>query len=191
MKNWLPIPQKFFLVSGTGTHVRQLVSFELALRDAGLEPFNFCPLTSIVPPQCELISPVEGIGLLKPHYGMVVPCVLSQDQTETPRQLISASIGVAVPKNRSHYGYLTEYHASGMNEEETKEVAEDMAATMLGSSLGILPEENIPWAERRTRYIQSGQFELLTSVSKTVHGFWDGTGLRKWSTVIAMAVFVF
>jgi arginine decarboxylase len=46
------IPRKLFFTKGVGTHKEQLHSFELALRDAGIEKCNLVQVSSIMPPGC-------------------------------------------------------------------------------------------------------------------------------------------
>ena len=54
------IPRKVFFTSGVGTHPEHLESFEVALRDAGIEKFNLVTVSSILPPNCDIVSGEEG-----------------------------------------------------------------------------------------------------------------------------------
>ena len=56
----LLVPKKMFFTKGVGSHKHELRSFELALRDAGIEKCNIVHVSSIFPPNCELISKNEG-----------------------------------------------------------------------------------------------------------------------------------
>ena len=60
------VPQKIFLTKGVGSHKEELHSFELALRDAGIEKCNLVQVSSIYPPGCKLISKAQGIKELHP-----------------------------------------------------------------------------------------------------------------------------
>ena len=60
------IPTKAFLTKGVGRHREKLTSFEMALRDAHLANFNLVRVSSIFPPQCELVDREEGLSMLKP-----------------------------------------------------------------------------------------------------------------------------
>ncbi len=60
------LPTKIFLTRGSGQHKEKLVSFEIALREAGINPFNLVRVSSIFPPGCELVSREEGLKLLSP-----------------------------------------------------------------------------------------------------------------------------
>ena len=45
------IPKRMFFTKGVGYHRNKLQSFELALRDAGVEICNLVTISSIYPPQ--------------------------------------------------------------------------------------------------------------------------------------------
>src|SRR6185369_6330639 len=60
------VPSKIFLTKGVGTHKHELRSFELALRDAGIEKCNLVTVSSILPPRCKLISRKQGQQLIQP-----------------------------------------------------------------------------------------------------------------------------
>jgi len=53
-------PTKVFLTKGVDVHKDKLASFELALRDAGIEKYNLVFVSSILPPNCKIISREEG-----------------------------------------------------------------------------------------------------------------------------------
>lgn len=115
------VPQRIFLTKGKGRHKEKLASFELALRDAGIAPFNLVKISSIFPPGCQLISKQEGIKYL--HPGQIVFLVMSENATDEPQRLLSASIGLAIPNDPTHYGYLSEHHSFGQDEKEAGQYA--------------------------------------------------------------------
>ena len=55
------VPRKIFFTKGVGTHKEELHSFELALRDAGIEKCNLVQVSSILPPGCKVISKAKGL----------------------------------------------------------------------------------------------------------------------------------
>lgn len=128
------VPTKMFFTKGVGVARQQLMSFEMALRNAGIEKFNLVSVSSIMPPGCQRITKEKGLELLKP--GEVVFCVLARNATNEPNRLIAASIGCAVPAEDNQYGYLSEHHSFGETDEKTSDMAEDLAATMLGHHVG-------------------------------------------------------
>ncbi|PIO01822.1 pyruvoyl-dependent arginine decarboxylase, partial [Candidatus Micrarchaeota archaeon CG09_land_8_20_14_0_10_60_16] len=83
------VPLKVFMTKGVGRHKDKLHSFELALRDAGIEKCNLVLVSSILPPGCEILSKAKGIELLKP--GQITFCVMSRNESNEPNRLISAS----------------------------------------------------------------------------------------------------
>ena len=93
------VPTKVFLTRGQGAHKEKLVSFEIALRQAGIAPFNLVRVSSIFPPHCRIISKAAGLKLLDP--GQILFVVLSENATDEPGALISASIGLAGPDDPS------------------------------------------------------------------------------------------
>ncbi|MCX8152192.1 MAG: arginine decarboxylase, pyruvoyl-dependent [Archaeoglobaceae archaeon] len=129
------LPRKVFFTKGVGRHSDALVSFELALRDAGVERFNLVPVSSIYPPYCEIVSTEEGLKELV--SGQIVFCVMAKMTSCEQGKKIFASIGAAIPPDQSLNGYLTEYHGYCNGEED--DVAAKNAAYMLKTAFGIEP----------------------------------------------------
>ena len=50
------------------------------------------------------------------------------------------------------YGYISEHHGHGMTREESGDYCEDLAATMLASTLGIGFDPDAAWNERKRVY---------------------------------------
>jgi len=178
------VPRYVFFTKGVGKHKNYLQSFESALRSAGIEKYNIVKVSSILPPNCKIISRKKGLSMLKP--GQIIYCVMSENSTNEPHRLIAASIGVAIPANRENYGYLAEYHSFGETDEKAGEIAEDMAATMLATTLGIKFDPDKAWDERKQEYRASGLIIKTSNITQSAKG--DKNGL--WTTVIAAAVFV-
>lgn len=183
------IPTRFFLTRGKGHHKEKLASLELALREAGIAPFNLVKASSIIPPYCTLVSKEEGLTLLKP--GQIVFLVMSENATDEFHRLVSASIGVALPNDPKHYGYLSEHHSFGQDEKEAGEYAEDLAAymlaTTLGINLGINFDTNQIWNEQKSVFqITDNLTVSTTNITQMTRG---EKGL--WTTAIAAAIFIF
>jgi len=178
------LPVKLFFTKGVGIHKEYLTSFELALRSAGIAPYNLVTVSSIFPPNCRRISREEGLKLLAP--GSIVHCVMARNATNEPNRLVAASIGVAQPRDPGQYGYLSEHHPFGETEEKAGEYSEDLAATMLATTLGIEFDSNTAWDEREQLYKASGQIIKTMNFTQSAVGNKDGF----WTTVIASAVFV-
>lgn len=178
------VPKKVFFTKGVGHHTEELASFELALRDAGIEKYNLVTVSSIFPPHCEIIDKEEGLKLLKP--GQIVFCVMSKLTSNEPHRLIVASVGCAIPKERNNYGYLSEYHAYGENEREAGDYAEDLATMMLATTLGIEFDEDASWDEKRQIWRISDKIVISSSIAQEAI-----VQKKKYTTVLSAAVFVF
>ncbi|MFH1322157.1 MAG: arginine decarboxylase, pyruvoyl-dependent [Bacteroidota bacterium] len=178
------VPTNLFLTKGAGVHKDCLGSFEAALRVAGIEKFNLVYVSSIFPPNCKEVRRSAGIKLLKP--GQIVYCVMARNQTSEPNRLISSSIGVALPKDGNHYGYLSEHHAFGEKAMKSADYAEDLAATMLATTLGIAFDPNQAWDERKQVYKASDHIFKTRSICQSAEGNKDGL----WTTTIAAAIFI-
>ena len=177
------VPKRMFLTKGVGVHKDKLASFEAALRSAGIEKCNLVYVSSILPPGCRIVSKEEGLKSLKP--GQITFCVMARVETSEPNRLVCASIGLAVPKDNSNkYGYLSEHHAYGETAKKAGDYAEDLAATMLATTLGIEFDSNTAWDEREQVYKASGQILKTTENTQSAEGNKDGM----WTTVIAAAV---
>ena len=178
------VAKKLFLTKGVGVAEDKLTSFEYALRDAGIAGTNIVLISSIFPPKAKLIPRKDGLKLIKP--GQVLFTIYSRNQTNEPQRLISASVGIAQPKDRSKYGYLSEYDAFGKNESNAGDYAEDIAAQMLASSLGIPFDVDKNWDEKRQQWTISGKIYKTKNITQTAKG--DKKG--RWTTVFAAAVLI-
>jgi len=173
-----------FFTKGVGEHREKLASFELALRDARIAHLNIVTVSSIFPPNCKIVEIQEGLSHLEP--GEITYCVMAKEQIAEPGRRIVAAIGLAIPAEPGRYGYLSEHHGFGQTELEAGEYAEDLAASMLATTLGIEfnPEED--YDERREVYRMSGKIVESEHMSQGALGA-EG---RLWTTVLAAGVFV-
>ena len=166
-----------------GRHKESLSSFELALRDANISKYNLVTVSSIVPPGCKQITWEQGVEMLKP--GEIVFLVLARNSTNEPHRLLAATIGVAVPSDPADYGYLSEHHSFGQTEETAGDYAEDLAATMLATTMGIPFDVNAAWDERENYFKASGRIIKTANVTQSAIG-----DKSLWTSVVAGAVFV-
>jgi arginine decarboxylase len=178
------IPNYFFLTKGVGKHKEQLQSFELALRNAGIHHCNLVNVSSIVPPGCKMLSREQGLQMVQP--GEITFVVLARNATKEPHRLVASSIGVAIPSGKNHYGYLSEHHSFGQTDEAAGDYAEDLAATMLATTMGIQFDPETAWDERKQLFKTSGMIIKTANITQSATG--DKNGL--WTTTIAAAVFV-
>lgn len=177
------VPTHMFLTRGVGIHKEKLASFEQALRSAGIAYCNLVSVSSILPPECKIIPRKRGLELLNP--GEITYCVMARSETNERSRLISASIGLAIPTDRSTYGYLSEHHAHGETDEESGEYTEDLAAQMLATTLGIEFDPNSAWKEREQVFKMGGKIVQTKHITQSAIG-----KPNVWTTVVACAVFI-
>ncbi len=185
LKTDIMIPKQVFFTKGAGVHKDKLASFELALREAGIEKCNLVYVSSIFPPNCKIISKKKGLKMIKP--GQITYCVMARNGTSEPNRLISASIGLAVPSDSNNYGYLSEHHSFGETARKSGDYAEDLAATMLATTLGIPFDPDLAWDARKQVYKASKYiFETRNTCQSS-----EGNKHGKWTTVVAAAIMLF
>jgi len=178
------VPKQMFLTKGMGKHKEKLTSFEMALRAAGIAQYNLVKVSSIFPPGCKIITRERGLKHLSP--GEVVFCVMSENSTNEPHRLLASSVGLAIPKEKESYGYLSEHHGFWQKEDDAGDYAESLAAQMLATTLGVEFDENASWDEQKEYYRISDKIVKTTNITQTAIG--DKNGL--WTTVITAAVFI-
>jgi len=149
---------------------------------ADIAHFNLVRVSSIFPPRCKLVNKREGLRHI--HPGEVVFCVLSQNSTNEPHRLIAASLGIAIPSNPKHYGFLSEHHSFGQKEGVAGDYAEDLAASMLATILGVDFDPEVSYNEKKELWRISGQIVKTTNATQSAIGDKDGL----WTTVIAGAI---
>jgi arginine decarboxylase len=179
------VPKAVFFTKGAGKHRTKLQSFELALRDADIEVFNLVRVSSIFPPHCKVIPRSRGMAQLQP--GQITHVVLAEASTNEPSRMVGAGIGLAVPAQGEQYGYISEHHDFGITEPKLRDLVEDMAATMLATTLGIEFDPETAYDKRKETYHMSGKIVQTRACVQTAEGDKDGL----WTTVVAAAVFVF
>ncbi len=176
------VPTKIFFTKGVGRHKDYLSSFEAALRNAGIEICNLVTVSSIFPPGCKRISREEGLKEINP--GQITFAVMARNSTNEPNRLIASSIGVAIPANGKQYGYLSEYHPFGVKEKIAGDYAEDLAAQMLATTLGVEFDAEVDWNEREQVFKMSGKIVKTFNITQSAEG--NRTGL--WTTVVTAAI---
>lgn len=178
------IPGEAFFARGVGRHRNRLESFELALRNAGIEKYNLVRVSSIFPPNCRIIAAKKGLSRLR--AGQIVHVVLAEASTDEPSRLVGAGVAIAQPVEGHQYGYISEHHAFGMKGQKLADAVEDMAASMLASTLGLEFDSDADYDERKQVYEMSGKMVGTRSCVQTATGHKDGL----WTTVVAAVVFL-
>lgn len=176
------VPKKVFFTKGVGVNRHKLQSFEGALRKAGIAHLNLVQVSSIFPPHAEIVSRKSGLTLVE--SGQIVHAVIARAETNEPNRLVAASVGLATPADKSHYGYLSEHHSFGQTARICGDYSEDLAASMLATTLGIEFDPATAYDERKEIFRMSGRIVHTQSTTQSARGDKDGL----WTTVIAAAV---
>ena len=176
------VPREVFFTKGVGKHRNRLQSFELALRHAGIEKGNLVRVSSILPPECKILPKARGLERL--NAGQITFVVLAEASTNEPSRMVGAGIGLAKPASGNQYGYISEHHGFGMKEKTLADYVEDMAATMLATTLGIEFNPETAYDERKEIYKMSGKIVSTRATVQTAEGDKDGL----WTTVVSAAV---
>ena len=178
------VPKKVFFVKGIGYHKSKLGAFEQALRNAGIEKFNLVNVSSILPPHCVEISKEDGLEQLRP--GQILYIVMSRAESKELERVVCASIGVAMPADKDQYGYLSEHHTYGEKPEKTGDYAEELAAEMLATTLGIDFNPEADYDEKREVFKMAG--EIVETKHITEHA--TSKKENEWASVVVAAVFI-
>jgi arginine decarboxylase len=131
-----------------------------------------------------MVSREQGLKMVQP--GEITFVVLARNATNEPHRLLASTIGVAIPSGKNQYGYLSEHHSYGLTDDKAGDYAEDLAATMLATTMGIQFDPETAWDERKQLFKTSGMIIKTTNITQTAIG--DKNGL--WTTTVAAAVFV-
>lgn len=178
------VPKKVFFVSGKGFHKSKLAAFEQALRDAGIEKYNLVNVSSIFPPYCIEINKEDGLKQLRP--GQIVFAVLARLTSNEFNRLICAAIGVAKPSDKGNYGYLSEHHSYGVKPEKVGDIAEDLAAEMLATTLGVPFDPNANYDEKKEVFKMDGKIVE----TKSITAYATVREEDEWASVLAAAIFI-
>ena len=176
------VASRIFLTTGKGVATAKLVSFEMALRDAGIAHLNLVRVSSIFPPQCRIIKREVGAPELMP--GQIQYVVLSECATNEPLRQIAVSIGMAIPEDRGTHGYISEHHSYGETDKKAGDFAEDLAAQMLATTQGLEFDQDKSWDERKEIWKISKKIVRTINHTETARGDKNG----RWTTVVAAAV---
>ncbi len=178
------VPKKVFFVKGIGYHKSKLGAFEQALRNAGIEKFNLVNVSSILPPHCVEISKKDGLERLLP--GQILYIVMSRAESKELGRVVCASIGVAMPADKDQYGYLSEHHTYGEKPEKTGDYAEELAAEMLATTLGIDFNPEADYDEKREVFKMAGEIVETKHITE----YATSKKENEWASAVVAAVFI-
>ena len=111
---------------------------------------------------------------------------MTECATDEAHRLTTASIGLAIPNDSEHYGYLSEHHSFGQKEKEAGQYAQALAAYMLATTIGENFDTSQIWVEGKSVYKISDRITVRTrNITQTIKG---EKGL--WTTALAAAIFI-
>ena len=177
------VPKAVFLTKGVGIHSERLNSFEEALREARISSLNLVTVSSIVPPHCRLLDIEEGLKLLSP--GQLTFSVMSKCDSDEEGRLMAAAVAILLPEDPDDYGYISEFHAHGMESGEVEDWVCDQAAELYASAKGLKINWKRAWSAEDEKYtLEERSFspKYVVSMARGKKG--------KWVTTVAAAVFI-
>ncbi len=156
------VPKRIFFTKGVGVHREELHSFELALRDAGIEKCNLVKVSRIMPPGCKVVSRPNGLKELKP--GAITFCVMSRCCSTEMRRCSHASVAVRAGEGRQGTSASTSF----ARRKNWPGICEDLAAAMLAST-SELTQRRREWDEKKELFRISGKIvRTLNSTQSSI-----------------------
>lgn len=107
---------KITLTTGKGEGSTFLSAFDAALMDAGVHNFNLICLSSIIPPNSDLIK--EKFITDERDFGKRLYVVMAREQSDAAGEFIGSAIGFYQFKDGSKRGVFVEHHFKGNSHEE-------------------------------------------------------------------------
>src|SRR6266705_372415 len=125
---WKPVT-KAATTSGSAEGETSLNAFDNALLAAGIGNINLVKVSSILPPEAEVID----LPRLRP--GAIVPTAFAAITSEVPGEVVAAAVGWARPEDRTKNGVIMEFH-----DKATRDEAEGMIVHMLEEAFRVRGE---------------------------------------------------
>lgn len=109
---------------GSGVGPTRLAAFDHALREAGVADFNLVRLSSIIPPQAEVVE-VKASDQIAGGHGDLLYCVYADAYASTPGEEAWAGVAWATAGDGTGAGLFVEHHGSS-----EASVRRDLRATL-------------------------------------------------------------
>ena len=185
------IPRRVFFTAGTGQHELERVAIQHAMRQAGVSQCNLVKVSSILPPDTQIITRAQGIRLLRP--GNIVFAIIAQSETNEPHQRITPAIAWANPEKRGVPGYIAEVEedlAKGKSEETAADEVGEEAITIVAETLRVKVDSKRKW-NRRKRMTRIGRTNVgIGYLAASTEGPEERDGRTDFAAAIVLAVFV-
>jgi arginine decarboxylase len=161
------------------------------MREAGVSQCNLVKVSSILPPETEIISRERGLRLLRP--GNIVFAIIAQAQTNEPHQRITPAIAWANPDKRGVPGFIAEVEedlAKGKTEQTAADQVGEEAIIILAESLRVRVDPKRKWSRSR-RTIRIGATNVgIGYLAVSAEGPEEEDGRSDFAAAIVLAVFV-
>jgi arginine decarboxylase len=185
------IPRRLFFTAGVGQHELERVALQHAMRQAGVSQCNLVKVSSILPPETQIITRAEGVRLLRP--GNIVFAIIAQAQTNEPHQRITPAIAWANPDKRGVPGFIAEVEedlAKGKSEETAADQVGEEAITILAETLRVKVDPKRKW-DRRKRTTRIGRTNVgIGYLAASTEGPEERDGQNDFAAAVVIAVFV-
>jgi len=100
----ITLPTTYFLVSGYAEGPTLLNAFDNALAVAGIGNTNLVKMSSILPPSCRRIDPIQI------PYGALLPVAYAEESSPQPGTPVAAAVACGVPEDPKLPGVIMEHH---------------------------------------------------------------------------------
>ena len=111
----------FFFATGCAEGATPLNAFDNALLASGIGNMNLIKISSILPPGCQLLSPIPALT-----PGDLIPVAYGSIYSDISGERIAAGVAVAIPQDPSLPGVIMEYSSRG-HKEEIENIVREMA----------------------------------------------------------------
>ncbi len=98
------LPTTYFLVAGYAEGPTLLNAFDHALMKAGVGNTNLVRMSSILPPGCRRIEPVQL------PYGALIPMAFAEESSPQPGTPCAAAVAAGMPEDPRLPGVIMEHH---------------------------------------------------------------------------------
>ncbi len=102
----------FFFATGSSEGATPLNAFDAALLKSGIGNTNLIKISSILPPNCQLMDHPPSI-----EPGKLIPVAYGTIFSDIPGEKIAAGVAVAIPEDPALPGVIMEYSSRGHKEE--------------------------------------------------------------------------
>lgn len=128
---------KIQVASGIGTGPTKLSAFDAALNDAGVANYNLIRLSSVIPPNTDIVTPNHTLVDVPGGWGDRLYVVMAEQRVDTPNTEAWAGIGWVQDK-KTGKGLFVEHE--GLSEKTVKnDIKQSLSALMATRNVDFGP----------------------------------------------------